>query len=90
MSPLPSTGAQLHRAACGPKGEAMNERIIFWKQWGPRLVLSPHPDGSSLRIEDLNPQLETTWVLTAEEVAGIGHKLIMEASEIERAAKKMS
>lgn len=35
-------------------------RTIFWKPWGAML----RRDGDTLHIEDLNPSLETKWVLS--------------------------
>lgn len=48
---------------------------IFWKEWGPLVKW----DGDALTIEDLNPEIKTTWVLSRLELLSFGLKMVAAA-----------
>ena len=50
-------------------------RVIFWHQTGPRLSY----DSGALVIEDLNPQIKTTWVIGIWNAIKIAARLLFAA-----------
>ncbi len=51
---------------------------IFWCSTGPLLRY----ENGALTIEDLNPSLKTTWVLSRKEMLRIGWRFIMAAVRV--------
>ena len=64
-----------------------NSNGVLWSSFGPRLEATDSPMRNAdktgafrcLTISDLNPQIETTWVLTKWEMVQIGLWFIMRA-----------
>ena len=54
---------------------------IFWHETGPLVQY----DGKVIRIEDLNPHVETTWRMSRWEMFAFGFRAIV-ASVLARAA----
>lgn len=48
---------------------------IFWKEWGPAVRWN----GRALTIEDLNPEVKMTWVITRIELFTFGLRMIAAA-----------